>query len=53
MGTTAIFAANKRGDQGAIGLAEELIKQLECPLPLPKPMDYADPEVLRTVVKDC
>ena len=50
MGTTAIFAANKRGDQGAIGLAEELIKQLECPLPLPKPIDYADPDVLRTRV---
>ena len=50
MGTTAIFAANKRGDQGAIGLAEELIKQLECPLSLPKPIDYADLEVLRTRV---
>ena len=42
MGTTAIFAANKRGNQGAIGLAEELIKQLECPLP--RPVDYADIE---------
>ncbi|WP_240441405.1 DEAD/DEAH box helicase, partial [Pseudomonas aeruginosa] len=48
MGTTAIFAANKRGNQGAIGLAEELIKQLECPLPLPRPVDYADIETLRT-----
>lgn len=48
MGATAIFAANKRGDQGAIGLAEELIKQLQCPLPLPKPVDYADLEALRT-----
>jgi superfamily II DNA/RNA helicase len=48
MGTTAIFAANKRGNQGAIGLAEELIKQLECPLPLPLPVDYADIEALRT-----
>lgn len=50
MGTTAIFAANKRGNQGAIGLAEELIKQLECPLPLPRPVDYADIETLRTRV---
>lgn len=50
MGTTAIFAANKRGDQGAIGLAEELIKQLECPLQLPNPIDYADLEALRTRV---
>lgn len=48
IGTTAIFAANKRGKQGAIGLAEELIKQLECPLALPKPVDYADLEALRT-----
>ena len=50
MGTTAIFAANKRGDQGAIGLAEELINQLECPLQLPNPIDYADLEALRTRV---
>lgn len=50
MGTTAIFAANKRGDQGAIGLAEELIKQLDCPLPLPKPIDHADIGALRTRV---
>lgn len=48
MGTTAIFAANKRGSQGAIGLAEELIKQLEYPLPLPRPVDYADLEAIRT-----
>ncbi|WP_312236411.1 DEAD/DEAH box helicase [Stenotrophomonas sp.] len=47
MGTTAVFAANKRGDQGAIGLAEELIKQLDCPLPLPKPIDHADIDALR------
>ncbi len=48
MGATAIFAANKRGNQGAIGLAEELIKQLECPLALPNPLDYADSGALRT-----
>lgn len=48
MGTTAIFAANKRGHQGAIGLAEELIRQLECPLPLPRPVDYADLETTRS-----
>ena len=48
MGTTAIFAANKRGNQGAIGLAKELIKQLAHPLPLPKPIDYADLEKLKT-----
>ncbi|WP_262273955.1 DEAD/DEAH box helicase [Pseudomonas aeruginosa] len=48
MGTTAIFAANKRGNQGAVGLAEELIRQLECPLPLPRPLDFADPEIIRS-----
>lgn len=51
MGTTAIFAANKRGNQGAIGLAEELIKQLEYPLALPKPLDYANIEALRTRIE--
>ena len=42
MGTAVIFAANKRGDQGAIGLAEELLEQLQLPLGLPVPADYAD-----------
>lgn len=41
MGTTAIFAATKRGDQGAEGLARELVAQLTRPLPLPAPLDYA------------
>lgn len=41
MGTTAIFAANKRGNQGAVGLAEELVNQLARPLPLPEPLAYA------------
>lgn len=41
MGTTAIFAANKRGDQGAEGLTRELVAQLAQPLPLPAPSDYA------------
>lgn len=39
MGAVAIFAANKRGAQGAIGLAEELIAQLAVPLDLPSPID--------------
>lgn len=46
MGTTAIFAANKRGKQGAEGLARELISQLTRPLQLPAPMDYAQLEDL-------
>ncbi|MFP5194519.1 DEAD/DEAH box helicase [Alcaligenes faecalis] len=41
MGMTAIFAANKRGAQGAVGLAEELVKQLSLPLTLPTPLDFA------------
>lgn len=46
MGTTAIFAANKRGEQGAEGLARELVKQLAQPLPLPAPLDYVEPGAL-------
>lgn len=46
MGTTAIFAANKRGDQGAEGLTRELVNQLTQTLSLPMPLDYALPEVL-------
>ena len=41
MGTAVIFAANKRGNQGAIGLAEELVEQLRSPLTLPQPIRYA------------
>ena len=37
MGGVAVFAANKKGNQGAEGLAEELLAQLEVPLPLPRP----------------
>ena len=37
MGAVAVFAANKRGDQGAVGLAEGLLAQLEHPLNLPLP----------------
>jgi len=42
MGTAAVFAANKRGNQGAIGLAEELIAQLELELQLPAPIGFAN-----------
>lgn len=37
MGPVALFARNKRGDQGAIGLAHELLKQLQCDIDLPRP----------------
>ncbi len=41
MGAAVVFAANKRGNQGAIGLAEELLSQLRQPLSLPQPIDFA------------
>lgn len=40
MGTVAVFAANKRGSQGCMGLALELLKQLEAPTSLPRPVDF-------------
>jgi helicase len=40
MGPVAVFAANKRGKQGAVGLADELVSQLRANLPLPMPMQY-------------
>lgn len=42
MGAAAVFAANKRGDQGAVGLAEELLEQSTRGLPLPEPASYVD-----------
>lgn len=42
MGATAVFAANKRGDQGVVGLAEELVEQLKRRLPLPDPATFVD-----------
>lgn len=47
MGATAIFAMNKAGDQGAVGIAESFIKQLEKDLPLPKPIAFASREMLQ------
>lgn len=52
MGAVAVFAANKRGRQGAVGLAEELLKQLELPLPLAKPSQFVkDPAQLQAAVE--
>ena len=50
MGTVAVFSANKRGGQGAIGLAEELVKQLAHSLDLPSPLKYADQAKLSPVI---
>ena len=38
-GAVAVFAANKLGNQGVVGLAEELLGQLRLPLPLADPLD--------------
>lgn len=40
MGSVAIFSANKRGQQGAVGLAAELLAQLDKPLALPNPVQF-------------
>lgn len=43
MGAVAVFCANKRGNQGAVGLADELLSQLEAPLlPMPTPMQFVE-----------
>ena len=41
IGTCAVFATQKTGNQGAIALAEEVLNQLEQPLNLPKPEEFA------------
>jgi hypothetical protein len=51
MGAAAVFTANKRGDQGAIGLAEELVEQLQHTLALPAPLTFADQEKTGPVVQ--
>ncbi|QGY33227.1 DEAD/DEAH box helicase [Pantoea cypripedii] len=50
IGMTAIFAANKRGTQGAVGLAEELIKQLSFPLNLPDPLSFSRNDKLQRCI---
>lgn len=49
MGAVALFAANKRGGQGVVGLAEELLKQVEVTLSLPVPIDYADKAIVSKI----
>lgn len=51
MGAAAVFAANKRGDQGAVGLAEELVRQLSYALALPAPIAFAAMDKLAPVVQ--
>lgn len=40
LGTVAVFAANKNGNQGVLGLAEELIAQLDAGISLPSPRTF-------------
>ncbi len=42
MGSAVVFAANKKGNQGAEGLAEELLNQTSARLPLPDPLSLSD-----------
>ncbi len=52
MGAVAVFAANKRGNQGAVGLADELLSQLESPIRLPAPIQFVqDREKLQAAVE--
>lgn len=46
MGAAVVFAANKRGNQGAIGLAQELLNQLEHLLQLPEPIAFSNRVVI-------
>lgn len=49
MGGVAIFAANKSGDKGVIGIAEELVEQLSIALPLPAPLMYANEVAVKEI----
>lgn len=40
LGSVAIFAAEKGGNRGVVGLARELLKQLDAGLPLPVPLSH-------------
>ncbi len=52
MGAVAVFAANKLGKQGAVGLADELLSQLANQLPMPTPMQFINDDTkLRAAVE--
>jgi len=51
LGAAAVFAANKRGAQGAVGLADELLAQLAHELSLPTPIAYADVQKVSQAAK--
>ncbi|NVI98711.1 DEAD/DEAH box helicase [Myxococcus sp. AM009] len=47
LGMVAVFSANKHGKQGAVGLAGELLQQLEFGLALPEPNAFVRQESVR------
>ena len=51
MGVAVVFAANKRGNQGAIGLAEEILNQVSKSLRLPDPIAYANRDEIRSIAE--
>lgn len=51
MGAVAVFGANKRGNQGAVGLAEELVEQLTRELSLPAPINFVTKDKVASVVE--
>jgi hypothetical protein len=51
MGAAAVFAAQKRGNQGAIGLAEELQTQIQRGIARPDPRSYSNPDSVPPAVQ--
>ena len=50
LGASVIFSANKRGNQGVVGIVEELLKQCECSIKLPAPINYTNKDNLKLSV---
>ncbi|WP_060915355.1 DEAD/DEAH box helicase [Microbacterium oleivorans] len=51
LGPVAVFATEKGGNRGVIGLANELLKQISAGLDLPRPLAYmTDGSVIESVV---
>lgn len=51
LGGVVVFAANKRGNAGAVGLAGELLSQLEVGMPMPMPADFQIESEARPLVE--
>lgn len=51
LGPVAVFATEKGGNRGVVGLATELLKQIDAGLALPVPLSYVnDSELVESVV---